>query len=363
MAEARHRESQGARQQDLLGGIGEVVVAAEHHVDARVGVVAHHRQVVGRAVVGAQDDQVVDVPVAEAHGAVDGVLPVGRALRDEEAHHVGLARLRPLFCLAGASASARRRAARVARPPGRRCWRGRGRVPRASRSPGTHARRPEACGRRRCVLPPGRSGRRVPRPSRCRATRAPRRIASVIASFERARSVSSMRSTKVPPLWRASSQLKSAVRAPPTCRNPVGDGAKRTRTGRSGRRRPLGHLPGSPAPALDEQIDGRGRGQHEDRGGQQPADQRVAERVPDGGVGGLGRRAPAAAVRAPSWPWSSGSAAPARGVPARMAACRSPPDSRRTRLMLSTSRIALLTTMPPIMMTPTYASRVNDAPV
>jgi hypothetical protein len=33
----------------------------------------------------------------------------------------------------------------------------------------------------------------------------------------------------VPPRPRANSQLKSAVRAPPTCKYPVGDGAKRTR--------------------------------------------------------------------------------------------------------------------------------------
>ena len=39
-----------------------------------------------------------------------------------------------------------------------------------------------------------------------------------------------MRSTATPPAWRANSQLYSAVRTPPTCRKPVGDGAKRTRT-------------------------------------------------------------------------------------------------------------------------------------
>jgi len=33
----------------------------------------------------------------------------------------------------------------------------------------------------------------------------------------------------VPPVWRAKSQLKSAVRAPPMWRCPVGEGAKRTR--------------------------------------------------------------------------------------------------------------------------------------
>src|SRR4051812_14747630 len=46
---------------------------------------------------------------------------------------------------------------------------------------------------------------------------------------ERSRSVSSMRSTNTPPDRRANSQLNNAVRAPPTCRYPVGDGAKRTR--------------------------------------------------------------------------------------------------------------------------------------
>src|SRR3954470_21250411 len=38
-----------------------------------------------------------------------------------------------------------------------------------------------------------------------------------------------MRSTNTPPDRRANSQLNNAVRAPPTCRYPVGDGAKRTR--------------------------------------------------------------------------------------------------------------------------------------
>ena len=37
-----------------------------------------------------------------------------------------------------------------------------------------------------------------------------------------------MRSTNVPPSWRARSQLYSAVRAPPMCSTPVGDGANRT---------------------------------------------------------------------------------------------------------------------------------------
>src|SRR3954453_5497271 len=38
-----------------------------------------------------------------------------------------------------------------------------------------------------------------------------------------------MRSTNVPPWWGAGSQLNSAVRAPPMCSAPVGEGAKRRR--------------------------------------------------------------------------------------------------------------------------------------
>jgi hypothetical protein len=45
----------------------------------------------------------------------------------------------------------------------------------------------------------------------------------------RAWSVSSMRSRNVPPSARAAAQLYIAVRAPPRCSGPVGDGAKRRR--------------------------------------------------------------------------------------------------------------------------------------
>src|ERR1700678_4730157 len=48
----------------------------------------------------------------------------------------------------------------------------------------------------------------------------------------RSTSVSSMRKMKRPPLLRAQRWLKSAVRALPKCREPVGLGAKRVVTGR-----------------------------------------------------------------------------------------------------------------------------------
>jgi hypothetical protein len=38
----------------------------------------------------------------------------------------------------------------------------------------------------------------------------------------------------VPPRLRAKNQLNSAVRAPPTCKYPVGEGANRTRTSPEG---------------------------------------------------------------------------------------------------------------------------------
>ena len=56
-----------------------------------------------------------------------------------------------------------------------------------------------------------------------------RRMICSFSGVLRSWSVSSMRRMKVPPVLRAQSQLKSAVRTPPMWRYPVGDGAKRRR--------------------------------------------------------------------------------------------------------------------------------------
>src|SRR5690606_26900118 len=56
------------------------------------------------------------------------------------------------------------------------------------------------------------------------------RMPSARSGWLREASVSSMRSTNVPPVCLATAQLNSAERAPPTWNMPVGDGAKRTRT-------------------------------------------------------------------------------------------------------------------------------------
>ena len=51
------------------------------------------------------------------------------------------------------------------------------------------------------------------------------------SSVERTRSVSSMRRRNRPLVARATSRQYSEVRTPPTCSEPVGEGAKRVRTG------------------------------------------------------------------------------------------------------------------------------------
>ena len=53
---------------------------------------------------------------------------------------------------------------------------------------------------------------------------------SIHSGLFRAASVSSMRSTIVPPVCSAIAQLNRTDRAPPTWNMPVGDGANRTRT-------------------------------------------------------------------------------------------------------------------------------------
>src|ERR1700728_581333 len=67
--------------------------------------------------------------------------------------------------------------------------------------------------------------------SHCRLSQ--RSVSSAEAMYSgvtRLWSVSSIRSTKVPPVCRANAQSYSAVRMLPTCRSPLGEGAKRTRT-------------------------------------------------------------------------------------------------------------------------------------
>ena len=78
--------------------------------------------------------------------------------------------------------------------------------------------------------PAGRSGRTDPRPTRRRATAATPRSAARHAGSSARRRCPRCAAVRAAEHGR-SSRLKIAVRAPPTCRKPVGDGAKRARTG------------------------------------------------------------------------------------------------------------------------------------
>ncbi len=64
----------------LLGGVGDVVLAAQHVGDAHVEVVHGRGQVVGRGPVRAHDDEVLDRAVLERHRAAHVVLDDGLPL-------------------------------------------------------------------------------------------------------------------------------------------------------------------------------------------------------------------------------------------------------------------------------------------
>ena len=89
--------------EQLLRGVGEVVVAADHIGDAHLEVVDGDREVVQRGAVAAGDHEIVLEPVLEPHRAADQVLDHGLALvGDPQADRGALAR-------------------RAARPGSRRC--------------------------------------------------------------------------------------------------------------------------------------------------------------------------------------------------------------------------------------------------
>ena len=65
---------------DLLRSVRDVVLAADHMRDLVEHVVDRRGEVVGRAAVGAQDHEVVEVLVLHLDPAADDVVPAGRAL-------------------------------------------------------------------------------------------------------------------------------------------------------------------------------------------------------------------------------------------------------------------------------------------
>ena len=96
VGEARQRRAERAVDVDLLGRVGEVVVAADHVGNRHVGVVHRDAEVVGRRAVAARDHEVLDLDVGEHHAPLDRVLDHDLALeRDRESDRTCDARGRP----------------------------------------------------------------------------------------------------------------------------------------------------------------------------------------------------------------------------------------------------------------------------
>ena len=77
---ARVLVAEGVEDEQLLGRVGEVVVAADHVGDPHLGVVDGDREVVEDAAVAAGDDEVVVAAVGEGDRAADQVLDHGLAV-------------------------------------------------------------------------------------------------------------------------------------------------------------------------------------------------------------------------------------------------------------------------------------------
>ena len=91
MQEHRQRRAQSLVDENLLGRVAEVVVAADDVRDAHGHVVDDHRQVVGDGAVGTLDDEVADGLVGELDRRPQHVFEDGRAGRHTKAQRPGLA--------------------------------------------------------------------------------------------------------------------------------------------------------------------------------------------------------------------------------------------------------------------------------
>ncbi len=237
MRERGHRRVERAIQQDLLRRVRDVIVAADHVRDSHLDIVAHHRQLIGGLAVGAKQDEILDVRAVELDRPVNEIVEAGDAFRHAEADGARLPGAIVRRDLRRATDVRRSGRSATRRLPARRP-RASPSAPRSCSSSSTRGRPRRAaaaaarCRSIRCDWKYGPTGPSTSGPSSQSrpSQRRPSRMPSTISVDDRSASVSSMRRTNVPPCRRANSQLKSAVRAPPTCRYPVGDGANRTRT-------------------------------------------------------------------------------------------------------------------------------------
>ena len=162
MREARERVAERPEQQDVLGRVRQVVLAADDVADLHRGVVDDDREVVERRAVGADDDEVAtEVRDIDLDVAADDVVERDDPLPDAEAERA-LRVPRPRGPAAPRRSGARsgRRSAAAAWPPPAPC--GRRRAPRACSSTGRRgprraaAARPRRSDGRRCIWRYGR---------------------------------------------------------------------------------------------------------------------------------------------------------------------------------------------------------------
>ena len=216
VGEAGQRGAERLVEQDLPRRVGDVVVAADDVRDPHVDVVDDDAEVVDRRAVGARDDEVVELGVAEDDAALHQIVDDGLAVDGRpEPEDVWLVRPRGGAMQVAAGAIVCRRAARLERG-----LRDAPRAPRTCTSSGrrdpTASKRSAHSAYRSVAL---RSGRTAPRPSRGRASASPSRIACdrLLAWSARGRCPRCGARTSRRGGARYS-QLKSAVRALPMWR-------------------------------------------------------------------------------------------------------------------------------------------------
>ena len=237
MGEGRRLVAQRLEQLDLHSRVGDVVLAADHVADMEVGVVDDAGEGVEEGAVGADDDGIGQRADVDRLVAADEVVPRddGRQRREallgvvetEAPVRAPPLGLEPLALgivelEAGTVVDGRQTARELALALAVELVLGL--VAGIEPAPLFQAlgRRLVARHARRLTL--------LALPGEPEPGEVPR-MPSAKASVERCTSVSSRRSQNVPPCLRANSQLRMAVRTLPTCRRPVGLGAKRTVTG------------------------------------------------------------------------------------------------------------------------------------
>ena len=217
---ARRRVAEQALQVDLPRRRIEQVGAAHHVGDALLGVVDHHRELVGELPVGAIQHEVADVALERSAAADPGR---GRRTRSSARSVLNAQRARRLARRRARRGRCRDRSARR-RPRGRATnRRSRAACSRTSRCCSAGARSAASVERARAGS--GTATGAVPGQARaapaCAGCRPPRRAACAARRGPRCAPASGRRAA------RASSQLASAATSEPKCSGPVGEGANR----------------------------------------------------------------------------------------------------------------------------------------